>query len=105
MDNRKLQTFWQPGGDKPHGRIQTLNFGTERIADMRDHPDHLKAREYAEEIVRRYNAFPALVEALEEALSDLQPPDTGGLTGAEHDAGAAEGTIIKIREALKAAKG
>ena len=56
------------------------------------------------ELVRRFNSFPALVEALEDALANLQPPDEGGLTGAEHDAGAAEDTIIKARQALEAAK-
>lgn len=60
-------------------------------------------QDFTNELVRRFNHFPALVEALEEALSDLQSPDMGGLTGAEHDAGAAEGTIIKIRAALKTA--
>ena len=55
----------------------------------------------AAELVRRWNAYPELVAALKDALADLQPPELGGLTGAEHDAGAAEGTIIKIRALLQ----
>lgn len=81
QDGQRLGTVWLEGPDTATG--EEMAFGVE--------------------LVRRWNHFPALVEALEEALSDLQSPDMGGLTGAEHDAGAADGTIIKIREALEAA--
>lgn len=101
MDKRKLQTFWQPGGDKPHGRIQTLNFGAERIANMCEQPDQ-NAKEYADELVRRWNHFPALVEALKGLVQTIEYQAEANLLNEDADEGE-ENDLTIAREALKAA--
>lgn len=57
------------------------------------HETGMTPRELAE-------AVQELRGACSEALSDMQPPDEGGLTGAEHDAGGGEGTIIRLKALL-----
>jgi hypothetical protein len=101
MDTRKLKI---KSLTRYEASIYFAHPDPERPNDHGEQVAELTSSEDAAEIVHRWNAHNALVEALEEALNNLQSPDEGGLTGAEHDAGAAEDTIIKARQALEAAK-
>jgi len=66
MDTRKLENFWQPGGNLRGFRVHTLNFGSERVATMHEiEGEPQKPRIYAEELVKRWNAYPELLAALE----------------------------------------
>lgn len=98
MDTRKLGSFQHKAHRPVHIGIVDENY--RKVATMKMSPTHEDTR-IAAEIVKRWNAYPKLVEALKECLGALLPPDMGGLTGAEHEAGCAEAEIIKARTLLQ----
>ena len=95
MDTRKL-TYRE--GHEPHNQalIYDEDTGVDVAVTYNDDGGATAA-----ELVKRWNAYPELIEALKECLGALLPPDMGGLTGAEHEAGCAEAEIIKARALLK----
>ena len=97
MDTRKLSLY-------QHKRSRPVHIGIgdnyDKVATLKT-SDEATDRRTAAELVKRWNAYPELVIALRECLSALQPPDMGGLTGAEHDAGAAEAEITRARTLLQ----